>query len=118
MNLSFLSELKRRNVYRVAITDVVIAWLLIQVGSILFSAFEPPGWTIKVFVAVIAAGFVLALFIASAIEITSEEIKRMEDISPNKFIPQEPSAPLAKIADLKVVSRASTERYQSDPGGT
>ena len=49
---------------------------------------------------------------------TSEEIKRMEEISPNKFIPQEPSARLAKIADLKVISRASTERCQSDPGGT
>ena len=48
---------------------------------------------------------------------TPEEIKRMEDISPNKFIPQEPSARLAKIADLKVISRNSTERYQSDPGG-
>src|SRR2546430_15965552 len=48
----FFGELKRRNVYKVAIAYAVIAWLLIQAGSILFPTFEAPGWVMKVFVTV------------------------------------------------------------------
>jgi hypothetical protein len=84
----FLAELRRRNVYKVAIAYAVIAWLLIQAGSILIPTFEVPGWVMKVFVTVIAAGFVLALFIAWALEMTPQGMKRTEDISPDEFIPQ------------------------------
>src|SRR6267154_1280455 len=58
---NFFAELKRRNVYKVAVAYAVIAWLLIQAGSILFPTFEAPGWVMKVFVAIIAAGFPIAL---------------------------------------------------------
>jgi adenylate cyclase len=54
---NFFAELKRRNVYNVAITYGVVAWLLIQAGSILFPTFEAPGWVMKAFVTAIAAGF-------------------------------------------------------------
>jgi hypothetical protein len=54
---NFFSELKRRNVYKVAIAYAVVAWLLIQAGSILFPAFEAPGWVMKAFVTVVTAGF-------------------------------------------------------------
>jgi hypothetical protein len=47
---SFSSELKRRNVYKVAVAYAVIAWLLIQAESILFPTFEAPAWVMKVFV--------------------------------------------------------------------
>ena len=58
MNLQkFFSELKRRNVYKVAITYAVVAWLLVQIASILFPTFEVPAWVMKVFVTAIAAGF-------------------------------------------------------------
>jgi hypothetical protein len=56
---NFFAELKRRNVYKVAVAYVVIAWLLLQGASILFPTFEAPPWVIKVFVVAIAAGFVL-----------------------------------------------------------
>ena len=85
---SFFAELKRRNVYKVAIAYAVIAWLLIQAGSILFPTFEAPGWVMKVFVTAIAAGFPIALVIAWAFEMTPEGIKRTENISPNEQIPQ------------------------------
>jgi len=65
----------------------VIAWLLIQAGSILFPTFEATGWVMKVFVTVIAAGFVLALFIAWAFEMTPQGMKRTADVSPDEFIP-------------------------------
>ncbi len=85
MNLrNFFGELKRRNVYKVAIAYAVIAWLLIQAGSILFPTFEAPGWVMKAFVAIIAAGFPIALVLAWAFELTPEGIKRTEEVSPHK----------------------------------
>ena len=53
----FFSELKRRNVYKVAITYAVVAWLLVQIASILFSTFGAPRWVMKAFVTVLLAGF-------------------------------------------------------------
>ena len=85
---SFFGELKRRNVYKVAIAYAVIAWLLIQAGSILFPTFEAPGWVMKAFVTVIAAGFPIALVIAWAFEMTPQGMKRTADVSPDEFIPQ------------------------------
>ena len=84
----FFAELKRRNVYKVAAAYLVIAWLLIQAGSILFPTFEAPGWVMKVFVTVIAAIFPIALVIAWAFEMTPEGMKRTENVLPNEFIPQ------------------------------
>src|SRR5438128_4364469 len=79
MNLkNFFAELKRRNVYKVAIAYAIVAWLLLQAASILFPTFEAPPWTMKVFVAVIALGFPIALVIAWAFELTPEGLKRTE----------------------------------------
>src|SRR6266567_1049787 len=75
---NFFAELKRRNVYKVAIAYAVVAWLLMQAASILFPTFEAPPWTMKVFVAVIALGFPIALVIAWAFELTPEGLKRTE----------------------------------------
>ena len=78
----FLSELKRRNVYKVAITYAVVAWLLVQIASILFSTFEAPGWVMKAFVTIVAASFPVALVLAWAFELTPQGIKRTEDRDP------------------------------------
>src|SRR5437868_2146190 len=75
---NFFAELKRRNVYKVAVAYAVVAWLLIQAASILFPTFEAPGWVVKVFVAVVAAGFPIALILAWAFELTPEGLKRTE----------------------------------------
>src|SRR5438874_2770633 len=81
MNLkNFFAELKRRNVYKVAIAYAIVAWLLLQAASILFPTFEAPPWTMKVFVAVTALGFPIALVLAWAFELTPEGIKRTEDV--------------------------------------
>jgi len=76
----FFAELKRRNVYKVAIAYGIVAWLLIQAGSILFPTFEAPPWVMKVFVAVVALGFPVAIILAWAFELTPEGIKRSEDV--------------------------------------
>ena len=179
---NFFTELKRRNVYKVAVAYAVVAWLLIQAASILFPTFEAPGWMMKVFVAVVAAGFPIALILAWAFELTPEGLKRtefagelpkksarshvwiyvvviagaisvslfflgrytaslgagarqtesseksiavlpFENLSDDKAnayfatgIQDEIMTRLAKIADLKVISRTSTQQYQSKPG--
>src|SRR2546429_2514429 len=75
---NFFAELKRRNVYKVAVAYAVVAWLLIQAASILFPTLEARGWVMKVFVAVVAGGFPIALILAWAFELTPEGLKRTE----------------------------------------
>src|SRR5205807_4546567 len=75
---NFFTELKRRNVYKIAIGYGVVAWLLLQAASILFPTFEAPPWTMKVFVAVTALGFSIALIMAWAFVLTPEGLKRTE----------------------------------------
>ena len=75
---NFFAELRRRHVYKVAVIYAVVSWLLLQLASILFPTFEAPAWTMKVFVAVIALGFPIALILAWAFELTPEGLKRTE----------------------------------------
>jgi TolB-like protein/predicted Zn-dependent protease len=177
---SLLSELKRRNVYKVAITYAVVGWLLIQVATQVFPFFEIPNWGVRLMVLIIALGFPVALIVAWAFELTPDGIKRteaadaagehsrggawvyivligaalsiglfflgrytasrkqinspelpaksiavlpFENLSEEKGnayfadgIQEEILTRLAKIADLKVISRTSTQQFQSKPG--
>jgi TolB-like protein/Tfp pilus assembly protein PilF len=96
---SFFAELKRRNVYKVAVAYAVVAWLLIQAASILFPTYEAPAWVMKVFLAVVVAGFPIALVIAWAFELTPEGLKRTENASPDESRPSS----LRKFATLLAV---------------
>jgi TolB-like protein/Flp pilus assembly protein TadD len=174
---NFFAELKRRNVYKVAIAYGVVAWLLIQVATQVFPFFDIPNWTVRLVVLLIAIGFPIALIIAWAFELTPEGLKRTEaaDAVPTRRsarrawiyvvivaglisvgvfllgrsigfkqgteLPEKSIAVLpfenrsrdpdnayfaegvqdeiltrlAKIADLKVISRTSTQKYKSVP---
>ena len=79
---NFFSELKRRNVYKVAITYAVVAWLLLQAASILLPTFDAPPWVMKAFVVFLALGFIGIVFISWAFEATPEGLKRTEDVPP------------------------------------
>src|SRR5438105_11460941 len=192
MNLrNFFDELKRRNVYKVAVAYAVVAWLVIQIATQVFPFFEIPNWAVRLVVLLLILGFPVALILAWAFEITPEGIKLEKDVAPNESgtrrsgrklvgitialaviaagllayqllrqkstasgvaantsVPTSPAAPdksiavlpfdnlsrdpdnayfasgiqdeiitrLAKIADLKVISRTSTQQYQSKPG--
>jgi TolB-like protein len=76
---NFFSELKRRNVYKVAVAYAVVAWLLIQVATQVFPFFEIPNWAVRLVVLAVIAGFPIALIIAWAFELTPEGIKSTED---------------------------------------
>jgi TolB-like protein/Flp pilus assembly protein TadD len=177
---NFFAELKRRNVYKVAVAYAVVGWLVIQAASIILPTFEAPPWILKVVIFVLIIGFPVALVFAWAFELTPEGLKRTEDVDVTESMTRRtgrkldfliiavllvvigvlvfqrlhPTAPptrwnipeksvavlpfenrsrdpdnayfadgiqdeiltrLAKIADLKVISRTSTQHYKSAP---
>jgi serine/threonine-protein kinase len=75
---SFFAELKRRNVYKVALAYAIVGWLLIQVSTQVFPFFDIPNWGVRLIVLFIVIGFPVALIIAWAFELTSEGLKRTE----------------------------------------
>ncbi len=178
---SFFSELKRRNVYKVAVAYAVVGWLIAQVATQIFPFLEIPNWVVRLVIVLITIGFPIALVIAWAFEATSQGIKRTAEadampaargrkkhawiyvvilggtISAALFFlgrftasKRESPAPdlaksiavlpfdnlsrdpdnayfaegvqdeiltrLAKVADLKVISRTSTQHFKSAPG--
>src|SRR5213596_3750960 len=182
---NFFAELKRRNVYKVAVAYAVVSWLLIQVATQVFPFFEIPNWAVQMVVVALVIGFPIALVLSWAFELTSEGIKRENEVDrkvarktgrkltavvvvvaaaatglmlfrllhSQQAIEQGKQAPpapeidrksiavlpfenlsddrsnayftdgiqdeiltrLAKIADLKVISRTSTQHYKSTP---
>src|SRR5438874_3629527 len=84
---SFFSELRRRNVFRVALTYAVVAWLLIEIASVLLPLLDAPESLISAFVVLLALGFAVAVFISWSFEMTPEGLKRTQDLSPNDVIP-------------------------------
>jgi hypothetical protein len=75
---NFFGELKRRNVYKVAIAYGGVAWLLMQVASQIFPFFDIPNWAVRLVVLLLIIGFPIALIIAWAFELTPEGLKRTE----------------------------------------
>ncbi len=174
---NFFAELRRRNVYKVAIAYAVVAWLLMQIATQVFPFLEIPNWAIRLVIMLLALGFPIALVVAWAFELTPEGLKRtefadelprraprnrawiyvviiagaisvgvfflgrytsskqsaelpaksiavlpFENLSEDKGnayfadgIQDEILTRLAKIADLKVISRTSTQRFKSSP---
>src|SRR5437773_2005774 len=178
---NFFAELKRRNVYKVAVAYAIVGWLLVQVATQVFPFLEIPNWVVRLVIALVAIGFPIALAIAWAFEITPQGIERTEvaDIMPSAagqkkhaliyvaivgavlsiglfflgrygFRNASPSSSelprksiavlpfdnlseekgnayfaegiqdeiltrLAKVADLKVIARTSTQRFKSAP---
>src|SRR5438045_6345033 len=84
---NFFAELKRRNVYKVAITYAVVAWLLVQASSILLPTFEAPAWVMKAFVVFLTFGFVISVMISWAFEATPEGLKRTENVPSDAILP-------------------------------
>jgi len=74
----FFGELKRRNVYKVAVAYGVVGWLLVQVATQVFPFLEIPNWAIRLVIVATAFGFPVALIIAWAFELTPEGVKRTE----------------------------------------
>src|SRR6059036_3082368 len=109
---NFFAELKRRNVYKVAIAYLVVAWLLIQAASIFFPAFDAPPWVMKIFIIVIIFGFPVALIFSWAFEITPEGIKLESEIEPNKSIARRTGRKIVAVTIALAVVAAGLFVYQ------
>ena len=109
---TFLTELKRRKVYRVAVAYAIVAWLLIQAASILFPTFEAPPWVMKVFVTAVILGFPVALILAWAFDLTPEGIRRSEEVAPRELKASKPGSKWTAIIIVAAVLAAALLAFQ------
>jgi TolB-like protein len=84
--MSFLQELRRRNVVRVGIAYALMGWLLLQAADFVLDLIDAPNWVIQVFVLMVVIGLPIALFLAWAFEITPEGVKRESEIDRSQSI--------------------------------
>src|SRR5216110_1979285 len=82
-SINFFAELKRRNVYKVAVAYAIVGWLLVQVATQVFPFLEIPNWVVRLVIVLVVIGFPIALVIAWAFEATPEGIKRTEVAQPS-----------------------------------
>lgn len=92
--MSFLKELKRRNVFKVGIAYLVGSWLIIQVADILLDNIGSPPWVLLTLFVALGVGFFITLFFAWAFELTPEGIKKEKDVNRNQSITQQTSRKL------------------------
>jgi TolB-like protein/Flp pilus assembly protein TadD len=85
---SFFTELKRRNVLRLAATYALVAWILIEAGSVLLPTFGVPEWFFRVYVLVIMGGFVVSLVLAWVFEVTPDGVKLDSEVDRSKQAPR------------------------------
>ncbi len=86
MSDSFFAELKRRNVFRVSIAYIIMAWLLLQVVDIVVSIINAPDWVSQSILLLLGIGFPIAIFFAWAFELTPDGIKRERDVDRTQSI--------------------------------
>ena len=84
--MSLYSELKHRNVFRVAIGYIVSSWLLMQVADLVLQNIVSPEWVMQTIMLVLALGFPVVVFFSWAYEVTPEGIKRESEIDRSESI--------------------------------
>ncbi len=104
--MSLISELKRRNVFRVAIAYVIAAWLVLQVSQLVLEAIEAPSWVLKTFLLLFALGLPIALLFSWAYELTPEGIKKEEDVDRSGSISHGTGKKLNQITIAMVIALA------------
>ncbi len=84
---NFFAELKRRNVYKVAVAYAIVGWLLVQVATQVFPFFEIPNWAVRLIVLAIVIGFPIALERAKADVVLREleQLAKRQYVSPTAF---------------------------------
>src|SRR5438046_1779316 len=83
---NFFAELKRRNVYKVAVAYAVVGWLVIQVTATIVPALHLPDGLTTAVVVLTLVGFPVALVISWGFEMTPEGLKRTENVSPDEVV--------------------------------
>jgi len=101
---SLLNELRRRNVLKVAAAYALVAWILIEAGSVLLPTFGVPQWFFRVYVILVVAGWLVSMIIAWVFEITPDGIKRERDLDRDQLPPSTKSKMNLAIIALLVVA--------------
>ena len=109
---NFFAELKRRNVYKVAVAYAVVSWLLIQIATQVFPFFEIPNWAVRLVVLALIVGFPVALVFSWAFEITPEGIKRESEIEADKSITHHTGRKIVALTIVVAVIAAGLFAYQ------
>jgi hypothetical protein len=109
---SFFAELKRRNVYKVAVAYAVASWLLIQIATQVFPFFEIPNWAVRLVVLILIAGFPVALVFSWAFEITPEGIKRESEVGSDKSVTHHTGRKIVALTIVLAVVAAGLMAYQ------
>jgi len=86
LKMSFFEELKRRNVFRMAVLYLVGSWLLMQVADVLFEQLGVPSWAFRLLLGMMALGFPIALFFSWLFEMTPEGLKLERDVNRGQSI--------------------------------
>jgi TolB-like protein len=79
--LSLFKDLKRRNVFKVTIAYIVMAWLVMQVADVILNNIADPGWIFKVLMLFLTIGLPFAVFFAWAFELTPDGIRKDSEVS-------------------------------------
>jgi TolB-like protein/Flp pilus assembly protein TadD len=109
---NFFAELKRRNVYKVAVAYAVVAWLVIQAASIFFPTFNAPQWAMQVVILVLVVGFPIALAFSWAFEITPEGIVRESDVAADRSITHHTGRKIVAVTAVLAVIAAGLFVFQ------
>ncbi|MFT5141305.1 MAG: adenylate cyclase [Rhodothermales bacterium] len=95
--ISFFDELKRRNVVRVGVAYGVAAWVLLQVSDLILENIKAPDWVIQAMMLVVLIGFIAALVIAWAYELTPEGIRKEADVDRTQSLSPDTGRKLDRI---------------------
>ena len=101
---TFVSELRRRNVLRIAAAYALVSWILIEAGSVLLPTFGAPEWFFKIYILIVLFGFIVAMIIAWVFEITPDGVKRESDIDRSTYQPRSREKMNAVIIGLLVIA--------------
>ncbi len=101
--MSLLKELKRRNVFRVGIAYIVVAWLMAQVLQLIFDSFGTPDWVMKTVLVLLATGLPFVLFFAWAFELTPEGLKRESEVDRTQSVTPQTGKKLDRISTVLLI---------------
>jgi len=95
--MSLINELKRRNVFRVAIAYGVVAWFMLQLADMVLENIAAPAWVMQTLMLVMAIGFPLVVIFAWAFEMTPEGIKKEKDVDRSQSVTQKTGRKLDRM---------------------
>ena len=115
--MSFFKELKKRNVFKVAVAYLVACWLGLQIVDLVLENINAPEWIMQVFMLALAVGFPIAVIVAWAFEVTPDGVKLHKNVDPGKSINRQTGHQLNRgiimILSMAIVLLL-TDRYRDE----